>query len=45
MVKALAKILHSNFIFKKLGSGEELDFRLKSLQNRITGLKRAIEYI
>lgn len=45
MLKSLAKTLHSQFIFKQLGNGEELDARLAKLKQKISGLKRAIEYI
>lgn len=42
--------MHSGFIFtskNKQGahSGDELEFRLKALKDKITGLKRSIEYI
>lgn len=45
--KTLAKILHEGFIFQKKANviNEDLEGKLKALRDRITGLKRSIEYI
>jgi len=43
--KTLAKMLHEGFIFKNKGAPEELEAKFKEMRDRITGLKRSIEYI
>ena len=45
--KTLAELLHTGFIFEKknVNMSEELERRFKILKDKITGLKRSIEYI
>ena len=45
--KTLAQLLHEGFIFNKKNPAmaEELESRFRLLKEKITGLKRSIEYI
>lgn len=45
--RTLAQMLHDGFIFNKknLPMDKELDSKFEHVKNKITGLKRSIEYI